>query len=121
MAVVFPDREQRRRRLEGELERILERIVDDDTERVILFGSASRGDVGSTSDLDLLVVRRDDRRPAERVDALYRRARPSVALDLLVFTPEELIAATATSSFVRGILEEGRVVHDRSAALAGTS
>jgi hypothetical protein len=53
-------------RLERELEAVLSRIVDADTERVILFGSAVRGDVGSTSEFDLLVIRRDARRPAGR-------------------------------------------------------
>jgi len=115
MGVRYPDRHGRRERLERELAAILPRIVDDDTEQVILFGSAARGDVGSTSDLDLLVVRRDARRPAERSDDLYRRARASLALDLLIYTPEELAAARETSSFVRQILREGRVVHPRSA------
>lgn len=118
MGVRYPDRQARAEQLERELAAILERIVDDDTEQVILFGSAARGDVGSTSDLDLLVVRHDDRRPAERADALYRLARPSVAVDLLFYTPEELAAARETSSFVRRILAEGRVVHDRSRAVA---
>ena len=114
MGVRYPDVASRRRRLAEALREILPRIVDDQTDRVILFGSAARGDVGSTSDLDLLVVRRDGRRPAERMDDLYRRARPTVAMDLLVYTAEELEAARATSSFVRRILDEGRVVYERS-------
>ncbi len=118
VAVRYPDRASRRERLERELARILTRIVDADTERVILFGSAARGDVKSTSDLDLLVVRRDARRPAERAADLYRRAQPSLAVDILVYTPEELDAARETSSFIRRILREGRVVHDRSRAVA---
>lgn len=114
MAVRYPDRRGRRERLERELAAILPRLVDDATERVILFGSAARGDPGTTSDLDLLVVRRDARRPAERTDDLYRRARASVAMDLLVFTPEELAEAREHSSFVRRALREGRVVYERS-------
>jgi predicted nucleotidyltransferase len=113
----YPDRRNRRERLERELRAILGRIVDADTERVILFGSAARGEVGSRSDLDLLVVRRDARRPAERLADLYRRARPTLAVDLLAYTPEELDVAQHTSSFVRRALREGRVVHDGSRAL----
>ena len=118
MPVRYPDRDARRARLELELAAILEQIVDADTERVILFGSAARGDVGSTSDLDLLVVRRDARPPVERGFDLHRRAQPTVAVDLLDYTPEELEAARSTSSFVRRILSEGRVVYDRSRAVA---
>jgi predicted nucleotidyltransferase len=118
MGVRYPERRERTERLERELAAILERIVDADTERVILFGSAARGDVGSRSDLDLLVVRRDPRGPAARADDLYRRAQSSVALDLLVYTPDELAAAREDSSFVRRVLAEGRVVYDRSRAVA---
>ncbi len=114
MAVRFPDRDGRQARLREELNGILSRIVDEETERVILFGSAARGDVGSTSDLDLLVVRRDARPPAARVDDLYRRAHPGVAVDMLVYTPEELEEAKRTSSFVRAALSDGEVVYERS-------
>jgi predicted nucleotidyltransferase len=121
MGVRYPDREARSARLQRELEAVLHRIVDADTERVILFGSTVRGDVGSKSDLDLLVIRRDARRPAERAADLYARARPTLALDLLVYTPEEVESLRPTSSFLRQVLTEGRVVYDRSRALARTS
>lgn len=118
MGVRYPDRARRLERLERACREILDRIVDECTERVILFGSAARGDVGSQSDLDLLVVRRDDRRPAERAADLYRRARPRLAVDLLVYTPEELARACEQSSFVRRILQEGRILYDRGQPLA---
>ena len=97
---------------------MLPRLIDDETEKVVLFGSAARADVGSTSDLDLLIVRRDDRPPAARVDALYRRAQPRVAVDLIVYTPDELGSARTSSSFVRRALREGKVLYERGRALA---
>jgi len=117
MGVRYADRTGRAERLRRELREIVARIVDDDTERVLLFGSAARGQVTSRSDLDVLVVRRDDR-PAARADDLYRRARPRVALDLLVYTPEELQVARASSSFLRTALREAQVVYERSRPVA---
>jgi len=114
MPVRYPNREARRERLRRELREIVARIVDPDTERIFLFGSTVRGTVRSTSDLDLLVVRRDCRPPAARADDLYRRARPRVALDLLVYTPEELEAGRAQSSFLRTALRDAEVVYERS-------
>jgi predicted nucleotidyltransferase len=105
-------------KLREALRELLPHLIDADTERIVLFGSTVRGDVGSTSDLDLLVVRRDYRPIHERVDDLYRRLQPTVAVDLLVYTPEELASAAPTSSFVRTALREGEVVYDRSRALA---
>ena len=114
MPVRYPDREARRDRLRRELRDIVARIVDPATEKILLFGSTARGTVRSTSDLDLLVVRHDCRRPGERADDLYRRARPRVALDLLVYTPEELEAEQARSSFLRTALCGAEVVYERS-------
>ena len=113
MGVRYPNRAGRNERLRRELREILPRIVDGDTERVILFGSTARGSVHSTSDLDLLVIRRDTRPPAERVEDLYRRARPTIAVDLLTYTPEELESARTGSSFLRTALRDGEVVYDR--------
>jgi predicted nucleotidyltransferase len=121
MGVRYGSAVERRARLRRELDEILSSLVVDATERVILFGSAASGEVSSTSDLDLLVIRRDHRRPADRVDELYRRIRPRVALDLLVYTPEELEEARRTSSFVRSALREGVVLYDRSGTLARAS
>ena len=118
MGVRYADRARRTAQLEQELREVVARIVDAETEQVILFGSAARGTVSSTSDLDLLIVRRDDRRPAERMEDIYQRARPRVAMDMLVYTPEELESARKTSSFLRTALRDGRVVYDRSRAVA---
>jgi predicted nucleotidyltransferase len=112
--VRYPNRAARRERLRRELGEIVARIADPDTEKILLFGSTARDMVHSTSDLDLLVVRRDDRPPTARVDDLYRRARPRVALDLLVYTPEELEAEQAGSSFLRTALRDAEVVYERS-------
>ena len=121
MGVRYGSVVERRARLRRELDEILSRLVDVATEKVILLGSAASGEVASTSDLDLLVIRRDDRRPADRVDELYRRIRPRVVLDLLVYTPEELEEARRISSFVRSALREGVVLYDRSGTLARAS
>jgi predicted nucleotidyltransferase len=118
MGVRYRSESNRLACLREALSELLPRLIDAETERIVLFGSAARGDVGSVSDLDLLVVRHDSRPHAERVDALYRRARPTVALDLLVYTPEELALAEQTSSFLRTALREGEVVYERSRTLA---
>jgi len=52
------------------------------------------------------------------VDDLYRRARPRVALDLIVYTPVELDAARASSSFIRTVLRDAEVVYDRGRGMA---
>ncbi len=82
--------------------------------RVILFGSAARGELTQDSDLDFLVVERDvDDRHAEQV-RLRRELRPlGVPVDVIVVSEryaEEW--GPARGSMVHAALTEGRVLHD---------
>ena len=81
--------------------------------RVILFGSAARGERTQDSDLDFLVVERDvEDRPAEQV-RLRRELRPlGVPVDVIVVSEryaEEW--GPARGSMVHAALTEGRVLH----------
>jgi predicted nucleotidyltransferase len=74
------------------VEEIVRRVVSAvDPDRIILFGSAARGELGPNSDIDLLVVKSGDYRRRE----LSRRIREALrglqeAFDIIVATPEEL-------------------------------
>ncbi|HET6204952.1 MAG TPA: nucleotidyltransferase domain-containing protein [Planctomycetota bacterium] len=104
---------------EAELERIVRVIVERfDPETIVLFGSRAEGRAAPDSDADLLVVMRTalpfyERAPAIR-DAIWPH---DLGLDLLVFTPEEVVPLESDPvSFVGGILRTGRVLHRRRAA-----
>lgn len=58
-------------------------------ERAILFGSAARGDQHEGSDLDVIVVRATDLPFVERPRALLEALPRGLAVDVLVYTPEE--------------------------------
>jgi predicted nucleotidyltransferase len=73
------------RRLAGELRRL-------GATRVVLFGSRARGTERRDSDLDLLVIMPHPPGgtfPA-RLAAIYELVRPRVAVDLVVYTPDEV-------------------------------
>jgi uncharacterized protein len=81
--------------------------------RVILFGSAARGQTGPDSDLDLLVVMPDGthrRHMAQRLYAGIRNA--GVPFDLLVVTPSDLERHRENVGLVyAAILQEGIEVY----------
>ena len=110
-AVWGPD-ETRRARLEAELRRIVSQLPGLGVSKAILFGSLASGRVGSTSDLDLILVAESQERFTRRLERFYRALDPSVALDLFVYTPEEFVAMAATNPFVRSALERGTVVYE---------
>lgn len=86
-----------------------------DPRRIVLFGSRARGQAGSDSDVDLLVVldRIDDRR---KMAVSLRRllADLPLAKDLVLATPEELaVRGHLVGSVLRPALREGIVLHER--------
>ena len=104
---------ERREALHHELERVLPLIIDEGTEKVILFGSLARDSVGRTTDIDLIVVRRTTQPFVQRSVDLMGKAQPRFAMDILVYTPEELADLQRSSSFVRSAIREGKVIYER--------
>ena len=85
-------------------------------QRIILFGSRSRGQETESSDLDLLVVQdsgRPNRQVRRQIEHLLWGRR--FAVDLIVATPEQVDRNVADGNpfYTRHILGEGKVLYDR--------
>ena len=89
-------------------------------EGVCLFGSLARGEQDEWSDIDLLVVGRDDElRPTLLLEALPDRLRHE-RVSLVCYSANELRQLfEAGSSFVDHIRHEGRILSDRDGFLEG--
>ena len=96
------------------LDRIVTSIVDAVApEKIILFGSAARGDMSSRSDLDLLVVKDKchQRKVAARIYRTLPRPRPPV--DVVVVWPEDLVRHKDTPWLVIApALKEGKTIYE---------
>jgi len=106
------------------IEQVVQRIIEGyDPDRVILFGSHARGEALADSDVDLLIVKATDQRPLDRriqVERLLADRR--LALDILVYTPEEVRALYAAGSpFIEEVVETGRVLYMRKVTAAWLS
>ena len=84
-----------------------------EVQQVMLFGSYAAGRCDLFTDLDLLVVMQSPLDFVARSAALTRRLHATVALDLVVYTPEEL-QRLRQRPFVRHILQTGRVLYERT-------
>ncbi len=96
------------------LDDIVRRVVEVAApQRIILFGSAARGEMGPHSDVDLLVVTETDdahRLTAEIYGNLFGVGAP---VDLIVASPEQVDRYRDTHALViKPALREGRVVYD---------
>lgn len=95
------------------LEKIISALKEYDPERIILFGSAARGDADEYSDLDIVVVKETDQRFLDRLGTVYELVAPDFALDVLVYTPAEFAEMQAEENpFIEEVLREGVVVYN---------
>lgn len=100
--------------LEETLQEIIRRIVQvAQPDKIILFGSAARGEMGSNSDVDLLVIKRGEFHQGRLTGEIYMNLfGVGQAVDVIVVTPEEVERYRHTHCLViKPALQEGRVVY----------
>ena len=96
------------------LQEIVRRIVEvAKPEKIILFGSAAKGEMGPNSDVDLLVIKRGKYHRRRVTGKRYRNMfGVGQAVDVIVVTPEEVERYRYTHCLViKPALQEGREVY----------
>ncbi len=96
------------------LDEIVRRIVQVAApDRIILFGSAARGQVGPDSDLDMLVVKSGVPHRRRLARQIYRALFGiPVPVDIIVVTPEDVRAFQGkVGTIIDPALREGREVY----------
>ena len=91
MATAREDYKPKRRKLDDDLlQEIIRRIVEvADPDRIILFGSAARGDMGPHSDVDLLVIKSGDYGQIDLTGQIYMNLfGVGHPVDVILVTPE---------------------------------
>ena len=96
------------------LDDIVSRIVEvAQPEKIILFGSAARGEMGPHSDLDLLIIKSGAHR-GELSDRIVRALYGvNAAVDLVVATPEDIERYKDSHALVyKPAIREGLVLYE---------
>ena len=95
------------------LDEIIKRIIEvAHPEKVILFGSAVRGEVGPNSDLDLLVVKSGVHRRRLAQKIYMNLLGVGQAVDIVVVTPEDIEQfRDSVGLVIESALREGRVIY----------
>ena len=95
------------------LDEIVRRIVAvAQPEKIILFGSAARGEMNRHSDLDVLVVKAGVHR-GDMTESIYRHLRGvEAAVDVIVVTPADVERYRNSHALViKPALREGKVIY----------
>ncbi len=104
-----------KRRLSAQkLREIIRRVVKvARPEKIILFGSAARGEMGPNSDVDLLVVKRGEFHQGHLTDEIYMNLHGvGLAVDIILVTPEQVEKYAQTHFLVIApALREGKEVY----------
>ena len=97
-----------------ELDKLIERIVDAvHPLKIILFGSAARGEMSPDSDVDVLVVMPDGTHRRHTAQYLYQTIRGvKVPFDVLVATPSDLEKHRDNVGLIyHTVIREGKIVY----------
>ncbi len=102
--------------LKTEADRITKILVRNyKPQKVILFGSAARGDDKPESDLDILVIKNTNKNYYDRVFEAMRYVNTDKSVDMIVFTPEEFEKAQNEERvFIKQILKYGINLYEQA-------
>lgn len=83
-------------------------------EKAILFGSYARGEASKHSDVDLILVKQTKQRFLDRYEGLLQDlflALPGLAVDALVYTPDEFETMRQRRFLARALME-GKLIYE---------
>ena len=90
-----------------------------DPDKIILFGSGARGEMGPNSDFDLLVVKSDPIHRRKLAQAIYTNLfGVGQAVDIIVVTPGDIERYGNVQALVlEPALREGKVIYERGSVV----
>lgn len=95
---------------------LLEKLRPLDPEKIILFGSYAKGKPDPDSDIDLLIVKGTNKKPADRIAEVLKLVWGNIPhIDPYVLTPREFKKAIAENRFflTHEVLPHGKVIYEK--------
>lgn len=96
-----------------DLDEIVKIIIDGygPVEKILLFGSAARGDLDEYSDLDLIIIKKTKDRFVKRLADVPLLP---VKADVFVYTPEEFEQMKENENpFIMSALESAKIIYEK--------
>lgn len=105
-----------KQRFDQTIQKAVERIKQFDPDKIILYGSALRGDIDKDSDIDFLVVKTGVERikPFERVYQVLQLLDEEAAYEPKVFSPKEIDERLARNDwYLEEAVKSGKVLYEK--------
>lgn len=109
------DKNLRALKLRAELNRITEILrTQYFPEEVILFGSFAQERIDESSDIDLVIIKQTNKRFIDRIGEVIELCHPKMAVDFIVYTPEEFCNLKKEENFIKEeVIGKGKVIYER--------
>ncbi|MFH1187982.1 MAG: nucleotidyltransferase domain-containing protein [bacterium] len=97
-----------------ELNRVVDKIkINYQPERIILFGSLAVGVPNQSSDIDLAIVKKTNKRFLDRNLEVALIADPLEAFDFLVYTPKEWQEMQKKNNYFIKEINKGKILYEK--------
>ena len=97
------------------VEKVVNCLLAYEPEKIILFGSAARGDQDEYSDIDLILIKKTDQRFFQRLADAGSLIPLELAVDLFVYTPQEFqLMVENENPFIEQALKDGITVYEKT-------
>ena len=99
----------------SKIDQVVADLMGYEPERIILFGSAARGETDEYSDIDLIVIKETDRRFIQRLVDISAFISPYISVDVFVYTPGEIKAMVEDGNpFIEEALKDGKILYEKT-------
>ena len=99
----------------SKVDRVVDSLMAYGPEKIILFGSAARGDADEFSDIDLIIVKKTETRFIQRQVDATNLVPSDISVDIFVYTPEEFQGMIDDNSpFIERALAEGIILYENA-------
>jgi predicted nucleotidyltransferase len=96
------------------INRIVDQIVEKyNPTKIILFGSAAQNQTDEINDVDFMIIKEEvPHYGVDRIRELYTLIESDIAVDYLVYRPDEIERLTSLKDpFIKEIVEKGKVLY----------
>ena len=105
-----------KKQFELEIAKITQQLISRyKPEKIILYGSGAYGKIREGSDIDMIIIKKSNKKPHERLREILHLVDYSLDFDPHVFTPQEFAKELKLGEFfVTEAAKKGKVLYDKS-------